>query len=135
MSKEDNEALNKIATEIFYERKFGSGGNIENYGHEVIGFKLVGPFQDVKDGKDLPKLCFNVLANMKILADQINSKKANELASAAKKPEEPQPPPKKEEGKKAKKEEKKEEKKEVKKEEKDPFDDDFNDGGGSEPVL
>lgn len=136
MAKEDNEALEKINTEIHYERKFGSGGLIETYGHEVIGFKLTGPFKDVKDGKDLPKLCFNVIANMKILADRINSKKAAELTDAAKKPDPPKAPPKAESvKKKGQKEPVKEPKKKENKD--DPFEDDFSDGPaqGDEPVL
>jgi len=131
MIKEDNEALDKLNTEVVYERKFGSGGPIENYGHEIISFKLSGPFKDIKEGKDLPKLCFSVLANMKILAQQINAKKANELFDAAKKSDPPKAPPKVEEVKnKGAKESKK-------KESKDPFEDDFicDTAEGDEPVL
>ena len=79
----DNEALQNMHTKVTYSRTYGSGGSIEQYGKEEVALTIEGPLKDVKVGKDIPKMVYAVLANMKILVNDIHDRNVAALKEKA----------------------------------------------------
>lgn len=74
MAKEKEEKpLSRVVAKIEYEQKF----NLGSYNSETIKIVLEGPFEDMRDGKDLPRLMLYTAANMKRLVDKVHKNEIN----------------------------------------------------------
>jgi hypothetical protein len=65
---DEKKPISKVVAKLEYEQRF----NLGDYQHEMIKISLEGPFEDVRDGKDLPRLMLYTVTNMKRLTQKVH---------------------------------------------------------------
>ena len=65
---DEKKPISKVVAKLEYEQRFYLG----DYQHETIKISLEGPFEDVRDGKDLPRLMLYTATNMKRLTQKVH---------------------------------------------------------------
>jgi len=64
----DKSPVSKVIARLEYEQKF----NLGKYQMETIKIVIEGPFEDIRDGKDLPRLLLYTATNMKKLTQKVH---------------------------------------------------------------
>lgn len=69
VKEKEEKPLSRVVAKIEYEQKF----NLGSYNSETIKIVLEGPFEDIREGKDLPRLMLYTAINMKKLVDKVHN--------------------------------------------------------------